>query len=151
MVLLLVERLNLTILPVDLTFNLRLMSSVLLDSTAGSIGITSIKAGDGVTSSDTITVTLSEGLSGLSVDTAIQINDIGVPGYNGKFTVSDVLAVDNQGTTQFKYNVSNAPANALPSTTGSTVSLEIDTVGSASPYIFNISLRSCLWYVWMPF
>ena len=110
--------------------------------TAGSIGITSIKAGDGVTASDTITVTLSEGLSGLSVDTAIQINDIGVPGYNGKFTVSDVLAVDNQGTTQFKYNVSNAPTNALPSTTGSTVSLEIDTVGSASPYIFNISLRS---------
>ena len=79
--------------------------------TAGSIGITSIKAGDGVTSSDTITVTLSEGLAGLSVDTAIQINDIGVPGYNGKFTVSDVLAVDNQGTTQFKYNVSNAPAS----------------------------------------
>ena len=110
--------------------------------TSGSVGITSIKAGDGVTSSETITVTLSEGLSGLSVDTAIQINDIGVPGYNGKFVVSDILAVDNQGTTQFKYTVSNSPSNALPSTTGSTVSLEIDTVTSASPYIFNISLRS---------
>ena len=110
--------------------------------TSGSVGITSIKAGDGVTSSETITVTLSEGLSGLSVDTAIQINDIGVPGYNGKFVVSDILAVDNQGTTQFKYSVSNSPSNALPSTTGSTVSLEIDTVTSASPYIFNISLRS---------
>ena len=45
-------------------------------------------------------------------------------------------------TTQFKYEVQNAPVNALPAVTGASLSLNTDTVTSASPYIFNISLRS---------
>ena len=110
--------------------------------TSGSAGISSIRAGDGVTATDEITVTLSEGLSGLSVDTPFQVSDISATGYSGQFVVSDVLATDSAGTTQFKYQVSNPPSDALPTVTGSTVNLQIDTVTSGSPYVFNISLRS---------
>ena len=105
--------------------------------TGGEVGITSIKAGDGSTSTDVITVTIASALTGLDVDTAFQVSGITASGYDGQFVVSDVIS-----TTQFKYKVSNPPTNALPTPTGSTVNLQVDTVTSASPYIFNCSLRS---------
>ena len=104
---------------------------------SGSVGISSIKAGDGETSSNLITVTTSSALSGVDVDTAVVIDGITASGYDGQHVVTDVVS-----TTEFKYNVQNAPSDSLPSVSGSTASLTIDTVTSASPYIFNISLRS---------
>ena len=104
---------------------------------SGAVGISSIKAGDGSTSSNLITVTLNDPLSGLDVDTAVVISGITATGYDGQHVVTD-----KQSDTVFKYNVQNSPADALPSVSGSTVSLTVDTVTSASPYIFNISLRS---------
>tara|TARA_B100000900_G_scaffold413209_1_gene436710 strand:- start:2931 stop:8825 length:5895 start_codon:yes stop_codon:yes gene_type:complete len=109
---------------------------------SGAIGITSIKAGDGATSSTDITVTLSEALFGLDVDTAFKVSGVSVDAYNGQYVVSDVLVSDSSGTTQFKYSVSNSPSDPLPTVTGSEVELQTDSVTSASPYIFNISLRS---------
>ena len=44
--------------------------------TGASVGITSIKAGDGVTATTTITVTLASAMSGLDVDTAFRVNGI---------------------------------------------------------------------------
>jgi len=108
----------------------------------GSVGISSIKAGDGDVTSSTITVELDSGLSGLDVDTAVQIEGITADGYSGEFVVSDVLTTNTTATTEFKYKVLNAPVNPLPSVTGSTANLQIDTVTSSSPYVFNISLRS---------
>ena len=105
--------------------------------TAGSVGITSIKAGDGTTSSTVITVTTNSALTGADVDTAVVIDGITATGYDGQFVITEKV-----NTTQFKYEVQNAPSNALPSTSGSTAALTIDTVTSASPYIFNCSLRS---------
>ena len=105
--------------------------------TGGQVGINSIKAGDGSTSTTTITVTTSSALTGADVDTAIRINGITASGYDGQFVISDVVS-----STEFKYQVSSAPSNALPTVTGSTVNLAVDTVGSSSPYIFNCSLRS---------
>ena len=102
-----------------------------------SVGITSIKAGDGSTSTTTITVNLLETIEGLSVDSPIQISGISAAGYDGQYVISSVPS-----STQFTYRVQNAPTNALPGVTGSTASLVVDTVTSASPYIFNISLRS---------
>ena len=67
---------------------------------SGAIGITSIKAGDGSTSSTDITVTLSEALFGLDVDTAFKVSGVSVDAYNGQFVVSDVIASDSTGTTQ---------------------------------------------------
>ena len=109
----------------------------IVGSTGQSVGITSIRAGDGVTSSTTITVTTDSAVAGLDVDTPFRIEGITASGYNGQFVVSD-----KPSSTQIQYSVQNAPANALPSVTGATISLQSDTVTSASPYIFNISMRS---------
>ena len=101
------------------------------------VGISSIRAGDGATPTTTITVTFSESTDQFNVDTPIQINNISDIGYSGQFTVSNVLS-----STEIQYEVQNAPLVALPSATGATVNIAVDTVTSASPYIFNISLRS---------
>lgn len=109
----------------------------IVGSTGLSVGITSIRSGDGVTSNTTITVKLAETVEGLSVNSPIQISGISAAGYDGQFVVSSTTS-----DTEFTYQVQNAPINALPSATGSTMSLVVDTVTSASPYIFNCSLRS---------
>jgi hypothetical protein len=110
----------------------------IVGSTGASVGITSIRSGDGgVNPTTTITVDLVESIEGLSVDSPIQISGISAVGYDGQFVVSSVTS-----NTQFTYQTQNIPTNALPGVTGSTMSLVVDTVTSASPYIFNISLRS---------
>ena len=117
---------------------------------AGNVGITSIRAGDGATATTTITVELGNnpqgeaGLEGLNTDTSFQVNDCVDPAYNGSFLVDSVLEVDSVTgyTTKFTYKVPNAPTDALENPLSAKVSLDTDTVTSASPYIFNISLRS---------
>ena len=109
----------------------------IVGSTGESVGITSIKAGDGVTATKDITVTTASSVEGLDVDTPFRIQGITSPGFNGQYVVSEKV-----DSTNIKYQVQNAPTTALPVVTGSTLSLSSDTVTSASPYIFNISLRS---------
>ena len=109
----------------------------IVGSTGQEVGITSIKAGDGVTSSTDITVTTETAVSGLDVDTPFRIKGITADGYDGQFVVAERIS-----STQFKYEVQNAPGSPLPAVTGSSVTLQSDTVTSASPYIFNLSLRS---------
>lgn len=105
--------------------------------TGGSVGISSIFAGDSVTPSTVITVTTNQPIDGLDVDTSFRIDGVSEDEYNGKFVVSERVS-----DTQFKYQVQNAPAIASPLSPGATVALTSDTVTSASPYIFNVSLRS---------
>jgi hypothetical protein len=105
--------------------------------TGGEVGITSIRSGDGVTATTTITVTTASTVSGLDVDTAFRIRNVSESTYNGQFVVTE--RVDD---TNFKYQVQNTPTVALPSVTSASLTLSSDTVTSASPYIFNISLRS---------
>ena len=109
----------------------------IVGSTGGNVGITSIKAGDGVVPTNVITVTLEENQLGLDVDTPIRIEGIASAGYDGQYVVSEVLS-----STQIQYQVSNPPVVALPASTGSSLNIAVDTVTSASPYVFNISLRS---------
>jgi len=111
----------------------------------GAVGITSIRAGDGVTATTSITVEVeSPGVEGLNVDTAFQVNDCVDPAYNGSFLVDTVLTrnASTGKTTKFTYNVGNAPTDALETPASASVVLDTDTVSSASPYIFNISMRS---------
>ena len=105
--------------------------------TSGEVGITSIKAGNGITATTSITVTTASNVSGLDVDTAFRIRNVSESSYNGQFVVTERVS-----DTQFKYQVQNAPLVALPSVTNASLTLSADTVTSASPYIFNISLRS---------
>jgi hypothetical protein len=101
------------------------------------VGITSIRAGNGVVGSTTITVTLEEQLNELSVDTPIQINGVGVAGYDGQYVVYAV-----NSPTELQYKSTIIPTNPLPSTVGSTLNIVVDTVTSASPYIKKSTLRS---------
>ena len=100
--------------------------------TGGSILIDSISS-----SGTTVTVNLQSAATGLEVDTPFRIQGISATGYNGQFVVSEKLS-----STSITYSVQNAPAVSNPSSTGATLSLSSDTVTSASPYIFNVSLRS---------
>lgn len=101
------------------------------------IGISSIFAGDSVTTGTTITVSLAEEVTDISTDTAIQIQGVSSPGYNGQFVVSAVPS-----STTIQYRVQTSPDDPSPAVTGGTVNIVVDTVTSASPYIFNCSLRS---------
>ena len=111
----------------------------IVGSQGQNIGISSIKAGDGNTATTEITVDITESITGLDVDTPIRIEGVPVGGYNGSFVINKV-----ESSSRIKYNVSSAPANALPNiVSGSpTLNLVVDSVTSASPYIFNCSLRS---------
>ena len=76
----------------------------------------------------------------LNVETPVIINGVSDSNYDGSHVVAQVLS-----TTSFTYTVPVAPTStATPSLTGLApiVIVESDSVTSASPYIFNCSLRS---------
>ena len=105
------------------------------------VGVTSIRAGDGNTPTATLTINTNKP-HGLFKDTPVLIAGIttAINSYNGSFLVDEVTS-----NTQFTVQTPNVPANALPTPQeiqNSSVIVESDTVGSASPYIFNVSLRS---------
>ena len=106
------------------------------------VNITNIESGDGATPGQQVTVTTS-GPHNLSGGTPIKIRGVNVPDYNISTKVGSVL-----NTTQFTYLLPfvrpNLPAGAAGglSAANAQVLVETDTVSGASPYIFNISLRS---------
>ena len=113
-------------------------------NTSGPITISSIVTdyiNSGVyTTTAEVTTTTPHGFSN---GTPVQIEGVSgaVAGrFNGSYFITEVPT-----TTTFRYIIKDpnqaAPANN-PTATGSTVRVEIDNVDSASPYIFNISLRS---------
>jgi len=101
--------------------------------------IASIIAGDGLDPTAQITVT-TEQAHGLSAGTPIKISGVNVSQYNISTLVQSIV-----NSTTFTYSLSTFPNN-LPATpsniTSAVVTIESDTVTGASPYIFNISLRS---------
>ena len=114
------------------------------------LGISSIRAGNGDGTGDLnlITVTTSNKQSGettphnLFVDSPFLINGVTIDSdsYNGSFTVKEVVGINT-----FSFITNTAPSEFLPNLNDiDTASLTIgsDTVSSASPYIFNCSLRS---------
>ena len=104
------------------------------------VEISNIKSGDGAGTGDRteITVTFVEELSGLDVDTPIRVNGVDSSGFNGQFVVKEVV-----NNTTVKYSTSSPPPVGINSVTGQgTLNLVVDTVTSASPYVFNCSLRS---------
>ena len=109
----------------------------IVGSTGQSVGITSIRAGDGVTATNVVTVTTASEVNGLDVDTPFRVEGITASGYNGQFVVDEKLS-----STQIQYQVQSPPTNPSPAVSGATLALQSDTVTSASPYMFNLSLRS---------
>ena len=111
----------------------------IVGSLGASVGISSIKAGDGVTATTTITVQTNSSIKtvGIDVDTPIRITGVTAAGYDGDFVCAGVTS-----TTEFTYTVSNAPGTALENPSNATCNVVVNTVTSSSPYIFNCSLRS---------
>ena len=109
----------------------------IVGSTGFTVGIASIISGDGITPSTTVTVTTEDSVPGLDVDTPFRIEGVTADGYDGQFVVTEKIS-----DTIIKYQVQNEPTLALSTSEGATLTLQSDTVSSASPYIFNISLRS---------
>jgi hypothetical protein len=103
----------------------------IVGSKGAQIGITSITAVN-----TKITVTLDQDFPDVQVDTPIRIDGVLTNGYNGQYVVSSVLAAN-----KIQYNVSTPPF-ITNGGSGGTLTVVVDTVTSASPYIFNISLRS---------
>jgi len=111
------------------------------DLRADSIGITSIRSGNGVVPTTNITV-ITNTPHGLYKDTPIFIAGIttSLDSYTGSFIVSNI-----DSDTQFTYTAPETPTNPLPNPgqiTNARVIVESDSVSSASPYIFSCTLRS---------
>jgi len=110
----------------------------------GSIIITSAISGNGVSGTPVITVQ-TQSPHNLSPFTPIIISGLAQAEgptseleYNGNFVVAQVTS-----ETEFTYLLSNVPTQTLnPSVTGASVKVISDTVASASPYVFNCSLKS---------
>jgi hypothetical protein len=116
---------------------------------ANPFGISSIYGGDGVSApKNLITVTTKDFLTGddkphgLFVDSPVLISGITADSaaFNGSFTVKEVV-----GLTTFTYVSTAEPVNTAPLSNdyeSGIVTIEADTVSSASPYVFNCSVRS---------
>ncbi len=107
---------------------------------ADPISIDNIESGSGGTPNNQVTVTTTVD-HGLTVGTPIKITGVNTVDYN---ISTKVQSVDSSNARIFTYLLptfrNNLPTN--PSTSGAEVTIETDTVSGASPYIFNISLRS---------
>ena len=105
------------------------------------VGITSIRAGAGSKSNTSTTVTVDCNTDHkLVVDSEFRVSGVNTfPNiYNGNFVVTGVSS-----DRIFTYRTSSAPTDGLPDLDGDEkVIADTDTVSGASPYIFNISLRS---------
>ena len=112
------------------------------------INISNIISGNGTSATEIITVT-TEIDHGLNEGTPIRIRGVLESEYNVSTIVKDVTS-----DTTFTYELASIPINlnaspkfsleqeGLTSRRTATVTVEVDTVSGASPYIFNISLRS---------
>ena len=102
------------------------------------VRISRIISGDGFTPDAVITVdTLVP--HELSVGTPIKIRGVAIDDYNVSTKVASILS-----PTRFTYSLAFVRPNlpASPSVSSATVTVETDTVTGASPYIFNVSMRS---------
>jgi len=105
------------------------------------IKITSIQSGDGTTASPVVTVTTQES-HGLDVGTPIRIKGVNESDYNISTTVT---TVDTSNSRVFTYTIADFKSDIqtpASNVTDAKIIVETDTVNGASPYIFNISLRS---------
>lgn len=102
------------------------------------INVSKIISGDGFTPTTVITVTTADP-HGFTAGTPIKIRGVGVEDYNISTKVTQVLQED-----QFTYILPSPRINLDPAPpfSGATITIETDTVTGASPYIFNVSLRS---------
>ena len=108
------------------------------------VTISSIISGDGASNpGNTVTVTTQKP-HGLTSGTPIKIRGINVADYNISTKVTQVIN-ENVFTYTLNFvriNLPAGPAAGLAPGPTANVTIETDTVSGASPYVFNVSLRS---------
>jgi len=104
------------------------------------INISTIEAGSGGTPTSQVTVKTSVN-HGLSAGTPIKLKGVSPNEYNISTTVQSISPTNPK---EFTYLLPSFPANLTTpgNASNATVTIETDTVSGASPYIFNVSLRS---------
>ena len=108
------------------------------------VNISALISGDGATPGQVVTVTTTVA-HGLTSGTPIKIRGVNVDDYN---ISTKVASVDDNDPKRFTYLLpfvrDNLPAGSAAglSAAAATVTIETDTVSGASPYVFNVSLRS---------
>ena len=102
------------------------------------VNISNIISGDGFVADAVVTVTTATD-HGLDIDTPIKIRGVAVVDYNVSTKVSAVI---NEKTFTYVLPFVRTNLPARPSTASANVTVETDTVQGASPYIFNVSMRS---------
>ena len=105
------------------------------------ISISNIISGDGNAAESLITVTTATDHK-LDVGTPIRIKGVGESGYN---VSTNVTSISDTNPREFTYNLTTFNQELKASgadVSKATIIVETDTVNGASPYIFNISLRS---------
>ena len=106
---------------------------------ADPITLTSIRAGDEAGVTNVVTAKTSRA-HGYNVGTPIKVRGVTPTNYNISATVT---SVSNSDDTVFTYTLPNPPLTLIPgNTSAATVTVETDTVLGASPYVFNLSMRS---------
>jgi hypothetical protein len=109
----------------------------IISTATESIGVTSIRSGNGVIPTTTITVELESDLVDLQIDSPITIAGVSTSVYNGTFIVSGITSA-----TKFTYSVPTVPNVAIPGINNATASIEVDTIESNAPELNNINKRS---------
>mgnify|MGYP003321317837 CR=1 FL=1 len=108
------------------------------------LSISDIKSGDGSNATSVITVTTTLDHN-LQVGTPIKIKGVSDSRYN---ISTRVASIDPSNKKIFTYSLNIVPSDLVTgsaqglSFSGATITIETDTVDGASPYIFNVSLRS---------
>ena len=107
---------------------------------ADPIIITNIRSGDGGSNPTNVITVTTQGPHGLTAGTPIRISGVSDFRYNISTKVVEVDSVDD---TKFTYTISSDFQLIRPDIDNEgIVTIETDTVSGASPYIFNISMRS---------
>lgn len=108
------------------------------------IDISSIISGNGSIPNSVVTVTTIEPHE-LNSGTPIKVRGVGGSGVTAPYNIATKVqnVLNDRQFTYLLPDISLFPnLNASPSASSATVTIETDTVSGASPYIFNVSLRS---------
>jgi len=104
---------------------------------SGRAGISTITS-----SGTTVTVTLTDEIDGINVDTNVVVSGVSDDAYNGTFVVEAVTTTNDNGTKVFQYEAATAPTDTSPTVAGTAVELLVDSVTSSSPYIIQTTVKS---------
>ena len=111
---------------------------------ADPIKLVSVESGSGGNVSSVVTVRTEQDHN-LDVGTPIKISGVTPQEYNVSSKVASVNSADPKVFTYTLESVPNELTTPASNVSGATATVETDTVGGASPYIFNCSLtRLCM-------